>query len=178
MSITAYTPTKAELLLLYWGQRKSLNDIYRLCGRGKGFIQGLFKAHGIPTRSQRNGCREFHKTPQINCWGCHQPLTRIKHKNRNKKFYCSRRCYWQSLTLPQIPEHRYLLNRKAWKMVRAEILLRDGYQCRRCHTYSKSNHVHHIYPRRLSAELAYDLKNLITLCPPCHRQIEATVLRG
>ena len=58
-----------------------------------------------------------------------------------------------------------------WERVRKSILRRDGYMCQECKRYGKrreGNHVHHIFPVEHYPELAWEPKNMITLCQNCH----------
>lgn len=66
-----------------------------------------------------------------------------------------------------------------WEAIRQRVLHRDGDQCQVCSTTASvaSLHVHHIKPFRsfTDRESANQLKNLIALCPTCHRRAEAKV---
>ncbi|MCO5192454.1 MAG: DEAD/DEAH box helicase [Anaerolineae bacterium] len=74
-----------------------------------------------------------------------------------------------------------------WQTQRRQALNRDSHRCRTCGAAAKDGrtlHVHHIRPIRdygyiPGANDAYlqanQLDNLITLCPSCHRQAEASV---
>lgn len=58
-----------------------------------------------------------------------------------------------------------------WKKYREKILRRDGYQCQRCKRYGRmknATEVHHIKHVDEFPELAFDPKNLISLCHACH----------
>lgn len=60
-----------------------------------------------------------------------------------------------------------------WKRVRAAVLRRDGYQCRRCRRFGRIRQaeiVHHIKPAESFPELAYKADNLISLCRECHNK--------
>lgn len=65
-----------------------------------------------------------------------------------------------------------------WFKIRFLIYSRDNYTCQDCHLkMSKETgafHVHHILPFLISFDNS--LKNLITLCPPCHRKEEAKIM--
>ncbi len=56
---------------------------------------------------------------------------------------------------------------KRFQRIRKLVLERDGYCCTMC-TRDDILHVHHIVPLRVDMKLAYDMDNLITLCPQCH----------
>lgn len=62
---------------------------------------------------------------------------------------------------------RKVTRTKRWKALRAEILERDGYQCRCCGARGRLE-VDHIKPVRTHSELSYDPGNLQALCPSCH----------
>jgi DEAD/DEAH box helicase domain-containing protein len=72
----------------------------------------------------------------------------------------------------------------AWPQIRETILVRDGRCCRLCGIAAQAGHpldVHHLtglrtflaqYPRQEALRLAHAPENLLTVCPPCHRQLE------
>ena len=72
----------------------------------------------------------------------------------------------------------------AWSQTRETILARDNQRCRVCGTTAQPEHpldVHHLtglrtflaqYPRQEALRLAHAPENLLTVCPPCHRQLE------
>jgi DEAD/DEAH box helicase domain-containing protein len=66
-----------------------------------------------------------------------------------------------------------------WKSIREKVRARDKFTCQVCGTVeSKRQHeVHHKVPFRAftSREEANRLDNLTTLCPSCHKQVEANV---
>ena len=66
-----------------------------------------------------------------------------------------------------------------WDQIRERVRQRDGYCCQICSApeQGRAHDVHHKLPFRLfaSAEHANQLDNLITLCPACHRRVEAAV---
>ena len=55
---------------------------------------------------------------------------------------------------------------------RAEVLERDGYQCRRCGSDGPL-HAHHILPYTENKSLRTDVDNGITLCVGCHTEFHA-----
>ena len=56
-----------------------------------------------------------------------------------------------------------------WRMVRRQVLNRDGWRCRMCGRAAGRFEVDHIRPLHKAPEKAWDLENLQTLCPwPCH----------
>jgi hypothetical protein len=61
-----------------------------------------------------------------------------------------------------------------WVEARQETLERDNYTCQVCAYRDKSNHVHHIKPRRKFDDVSKSntLDNLITLCNSCHSRFE------
>jgi len=66
-----------------------------------------------------------------------------------------------------------------WARIREKVRARDGYKCQVCGTpETKRQHdVHHKVPYRAftSREEANRLENLTTVCPSCHKQVEANV---
>ncbi|WP_418525967.1 HNH endonuclease, partial [Hominenteromicrobium sp.] len=64
-------------------------------------------------------------------------------------------------------------NSKKWKQLRKSILYRDWFRCRICARYGRmvaATEVHHIMHADEYPELAYDPKNLISLCKSCHNK--------
>jgi 5-methylcytosine-specific restriction protein A len=60
-----------------------------------------------------------------------------------------------------------VIRTKRWKVLRLEILERDGYRCTSCGCGGRLE-VDHIKPVRTHPELSYDPGNLQALCPGCH----------
>ncbi|MEC3863308.1 HNH endonuclease signature motif containing protein [Mesobacterium sp. TK19101] len=66
--------------------------------------------------------------------------------------------------------HRHskpILRTKRWKVLRMEILERDGFACVKCGARGRLE-VDHIRPVRDCPEKAFDPANLQSLCPSCH----------
>lgn len=96
--------------------------------------------------------------------------------------YCSNECHNESQRLPEAlrGESNY---GPLWRDRRWEAIVRDNFECQDCgltmdecrDEYNTGLHVHHIEPYRTfdSDEEAHRLDNLVTLCPPCHREREA-----
>ena len=71
-----------------------------------------------------------------------------------------------------------------WPTIRGQALDRDGHRCRLCGQSAEPGRpleVHHLtplrtflarYARPMALQLAHSPENLLTLCPPCHRQVE------
>jgi DEAD/DEAH box helicase domain-containing protein len=66
-----------------------------------------------------------------------------------------------------------------WEGIKAQARARDGYRCQVCGIpeEGRAHDVHHKIPFRTFAsyEQANQIHNLITLCPGCHRRVEAAV---
>jgi DEAD/DEAH box helicase domain-containing protein len=66
-----------------------------------------------------------------------------------------------------------------WETLRSLVRSRDGYRCQVCGAPEgpRSHDVHHKVPFRAftTPEQANQLHNLITLCPTCHRKVEASI---
>jgi 5-methylcytosine-specific restriction protein A len=61
-------------------------------------------------------------------------------------------------------------DRKAWRVLRREILRRDNYSCVRCHAFvggSGKARIDHIEPVTVAPSRALDPANLRTLCAVC-----------
>ena len=56
---------------------------------------------------------------------------------------------------------------RRWKALRSQALRRDGFRCRTCDARGRLE-VDHVLPVRDRPDLAWDLGNLQSLCPPCH----------
>ena len=68
----------------------------------------------------------------------------------------------------------------AWLCKRAEILIRDNFECQKCKRrgrYSKAACVHHIKHLRNHPELALVDSNLMSLCLECHDEEHPEKLR-
>jgi len=68
-----------------------------------------------------------------------------------------------------IPYEDYLTT-TWWLSIRAEVLERDGYQCRRCSKGHTRLEVHHRTYEHKGAEIDH-LEDLVTLCSSCHRMV-------
>lgn len=67
----------------------------------------------------------------------------------------------------------------AWLAIRKAVLERDHYLCQECLRQGKTvagskMAVDHIKSRRERPDLALDMDNLETLCPPCHNRKTVT----
>lgn len=62
---------------------------------------------------------------------------------------------------------RPVLKSKRWKVLRHQILERDGWKCRSCGGHGRLE-VDHIEPVRSNPSRAFDPLNLQSLCPSCH----------
>lgn len=64
---------------------------------------------------------------------------------------------------------------------RRKAMERDGYYCQHCGVHRSELDepltVHHIKPRLTHPELIADMDNLITLCRPCHKEIETQLFK-
>jgi len=59
-----------------------------------------------------------------------------------------------------------------WQRKRLEVMQRDDYQCRECHSETKTLHVHHTYYEKNTEPWEYPAQSLVTLCEECHNQTE------
>lgn len=59
---------------------------------------------------------------------------------------------------------------KRWKSVRFLAKRRDGFACAECSARGRLE-VHHVKPIKTHPELAFELSNLLSLCPSCHARI-------
>jgi len=72
-------------------------------------------------------------------------------------------------------EYRKLYQRREWRLLREQALLRDMFRCQRCgcnlkrgRTEPQSAVVHHITPHKGDINLFMDLDNLQSVCWSCH----------
>lgn len=68
--------------------------------------------------------------------------------------------------------HRFskrVTSTRRWQSLRAAILERDGYRCKKCGARGRLE-VDHVKPVRTHPALAFDPQNLQALCPSCHTQ--------
>jgi hypothetical protein len=59
-----------------------------------------------------------------------------------------------------------------WQRKRLEIMERDTFTCVICGDDKSTLNVHHTYYGKGKLPWDYDIKHLITLCEPCHKQTE------
>ena len=90
-----------------------------------------------------------------------------------KKYkYCSKECLKKSLMI-KIPDLKDNIQFRGvgWKVIRQDILRRDGFVCRnpKCTSVDELD-VHHI--KRYIISKDNSPKNLITLCGKCHKSVE------
>jgi hypothetical protein len=62
-----------------------------------------------------------------------------------------------------------------WQKRRLEVMDRDKFTCRKCNEATKTLNVHHRYYRKGAAPWEYPIEALITLCEPCHKEVEARI---
>ena len=68
--------------------------------------------------------------------------------------------------------HHQRASSRAWRRLRAAVLDRDDYRCRKCRVRT-AEQVHHLVP--VARDGAYwDPENLIAVCRPCHRALHDT----
>ena len=58
-----------------------------------------------------------------------------------------------------------------WNYLKPKVLLRDKYTCQNCGLEEgRIMEIDHIRPKKLFPELQFNIDNLMTLCPNCHRR--------
>lgn len=99
---------------------------------------------------------------------CEQKITKEKERNRKKS---------QKYSLENKNTDGYkAIHSKRWKAFRKQVILADGGYCQRCKIlFNKYNYenleVHHIIPRAIKPELAFDKDNVVTLCKSCNLEM-------
>ena len=99
------------------------------------------------------------------CEMCKKPF---EHRITEKQRYCSHACA-NDVRLCEHPEHARLI-RGSWKILRSQIIFRDGNRCAVCGKKKRWLIVHHIIPWSKVREDKPE--NLITLCRSCHAKVE------
>lgn len=59
-----------------------------------------------------------------------------------------------------------------WQKKRLEIMSRDKFKCRHCHSEENTLNVHHSYYRAGCAPWDYPDESLVTVCETCHKKLE------
>ena len=59
-----------------------------------------------------------------------------------------------------------------WQKLRLEIMGRDQFRCRLCHSKEKTLNVHHSYYSKGANPWDYPNDSLVTVCEPCHKLME------
>lgn len=150
-------------------------------------------------RLDNNGYPSSKEHPEYNsikvdCSYCGRELTRQPYRLRSNPLqFCDKECfrYWRSENIHGKAHPRWRGGRlpdygPEWYRIAEKARKRDGYRCRCCNVtqeeIGKLLDVHHVVPFRRFAYrrgenqnhlVAHRLDNLITLCPHCHKKIEA-----
>ena len=103
------------------------------------------------------------------CAICEKSFSRKPSEALESK-YCSRTCFYRGLLKDNVLEWKR--DRGRFRKVRIEVLIRDGFQCRRCGVKEVRLEVHHIKSFRKFRELRLDKSNCVTLCQQCHWEID------
>ena len=168
-----------EYLINQYCNGKTIIDIANDLDVSKSTIWKYFKKFGIKMDKVRSRRVKVY----VECSNCQKPLMRYP-STLSERNFCGYECYhswmvgnttgknsnnWKggvtaiSSDNLKTPEFRAL----------KKIVLRDFPFCVMCGNTSHL-HIHHIKTRRECPELAFDKKNLITLCRSCHAHIKGS----
>ena len=161
------------------GRKPSTDSICKFCGK-------VIK--NFPSRKPKifcdQDCRHLWEETQLvekTCIGCGTKFKVMKCRDSFK--YCSHECYTSNIAEENNPHwrggRRYNYGPN-WERQAAKARERDNFTCQCCNKHQddwyRSLDVHHIIPFRKFGRENYlqanDLKNLISLCTPCHLKIE------
>lgn len=165
---------KIEIICQYCSKVFSVAPSRLRHGRGK---------HCSPT-CQYKTKKEAPKLPQLSliCLGCGIMFSRLPCILLNREGggkYCSRKCrniYRVGSLVPNWFNAPRKYRGPNWQRQKRAAMKRDGGICQNCE--SPAIDIHHIVPyRRFNGDWqrANDLKNLVSLCKPCHRKTEADI---
>ena len=121
--------------------------------------------------------REHERWITLQCDWCHKDFQRHRYWKKKQHAFCSRQCYGQWVSSTSRGENHTSkriatasFRGKNWKMQVRAALVRDEFQCIKCHAIEHLD-VHHIvdYHTFSGDYLAANvLENLETLCRRCH----------
>lgn len=123
----------------------------------------------------------------VSCEGCGVDLeVRPRRAERRKRgCFCSRDCYgdWLSRNIVGPAHHQWdggpINYGQPWWRIRQQALERDDFTCQQCGVdadeLGRNPDVHHLEPVRSfeNPTDAHTIENVVTLCRPCHRRVEA-----
>ncbi|MFQ3320213.1 MAG: hypothetical protein ACI80F_002290 [Natronomonas sp.] len=143
-----------------------------------------------PDISGENNPRWSGGEQELACDWCDSKVVRQQNNINGEHVFCSTDCQseWlsEAFTGEGHPNWRGGIEAnygRGWNRVRKQALERDGYECVLCGTskeeLGRNPDVHHIVPVRAFVETpatteidAHYLKNVVSLCPACHRKAE------
>jgi len=123
------------------------------------------KKLSIETRAKMSNAMMGEKNPFYGLK--HSKITKTEISQNNREYYKTHH--------PPNWEGGHSKNRKyslgKWLEIAKECYKRDNWTCQICGTNNTLIHAHHIISWAKNSELAFDLDNLVTLCPSCHFKI-------
>ena len=155
---------------------------YRPPSRRK-FGRGIYCSRKCQYASLEHLKRNPEKHVELTCIGCGDGFSLAKsklsaHKGAGK--YCSRECRDANRVGEQHPQFingdgTYYHRGPNWQSQRRKARKRDDFTCQHCGEPGEC--VHHIRPFRYFDDYkeANRLRNLVTLCSPCHRTADAAI---
>lgn len=107
------------------------------------------------------------------CTKCRKKMDRANGAYCEK---CSSVIRKENRTKPTNMKMERAIQNQHWRKIREQIISRDKGCCRLClvrgYIENRKLEVHHIYKRVDAEELVYSKENLVTVCIPCHNELE------
>lgn len=189
---------KTQFRRLYWEDNKSLKEIGSMFDVSSPTMTRWFDVLGIPRRSGTEAQYLKNMTPVVVCEECGREFrTTVYRQARGRGRFCSKLCddnnrrirfrgsnnhNWKGGITPAIKSVRNSTRYIEW---RDSIFRRDDFTCRECGARCCVLNAHHKTPfsviwrrygiktteQAFDCDELWDMSNAVTLCLPCHDQI-------